>query len=65
LEGNLIKPIIMKTTLKVNPLAVIFSVMAMGELLGFWGIILAVPLAAVVKLCAEEIHRIILERSAT
>jgi putative permease len=58
IEGNLIKPIVMKTTLKLNPLAVIFSVMAMGELLGFWGIVLAVPLAAVVKICGEEIHRL-------
>jgi putative permease len=58
IEGNLIKPLIMKRTLKLNPLAVIFAVMAMGELLGFWGIVLAVPLAAVVKICAKEIHHI-------
>jgi len=58
IEGNLIKPLIMKSTLKLNPLAVIFAVMAMGELLGFWGVILAVPLAAVVKICAQEIHRL-------
>jgi putative permease len=56
IEGNLIKPLIMKRTLKLNPLAVIFAVMAMGELLGFWGIVLAVPLAAMVKICAKEIH---------
>jgi putative permease len=56
IEGNLIKPLIMKRTLKLNPLAVIFSVMAMGELLGFWGVVLAVPLAAVVKICGKEIH---------
>jgi predicted PurR-regulated permease PerM len=61
IEGNLVKPIIMKTTLKLNPLAVIFSLMAMGELLGFWGVVLAVPLAAVVKLCAVEIHHFYLE----
>jgi len=61
IEGNLIKPIIMRKTLKLNPLAVIFSLMAMGELLGFWGIVLAVPLAAVVKLCANEVHRLYFE----
>jgi len=58
IEGNLIKPLIMRSTLKLNPLAVIFAVMAMGELLGFWGIVLAVPLAAVVKICAKEIHHL-------
>ncbi len=54
IEGNLIKPLVMRRTLKLNPLTVIFSVMAMGELLGFWGIILAVPLAAVIKICVSE-----------
>ena len=52
IEGNLIKPLVMRRTLRLNPLAVIFAVMAMGELLGFWGIVLAIPLAAVVKICA-------------
>ncbi|HTY20978.1 MAG TPA: AI-2E family transporter [Geobacteraceae bacterium] len=61
IEGNLIKPLIMKTTMKLNPLAVIFALMAMGEILGFWGVVLALPLAAVVKLCIGEIHRLYLE----
>jgi putative permease len=58
-EGNLIKPLVMKRTLKLNPLAAIFSIMALGELLGFWGIILAVPLAAVVKICATNLKGLI------
>lgn len=58
IEGNLIKPLVMKRTLRLNPLAVIFAVMAMGELLGFWGIILAIPLAAVVKICAGEVRNL-------
>ncbi len=59
IEGNLIKPLVMRRTLRLNPLAVIFAIMAMGELLGFWGIILAIPLAAVVKICAGEIRDLI------
>jgi predicted PurR-regulated permease PerM len=55
IEGNLIKPLVMKQTLRLNPLAVIFAVMAMGELMGFWGIVLAVPLAAAIKICAGEL----------
>jgi putative permease len=54
IEGNLIKPLVMKQTLRLNPLAVIFAVMAMGELMGFWGIVLAIPLTAVIKICAGE-----------
>lgn len=59
IEGNLIKPLVMRRTLRLNPLAVIFAVMAMGELLGFWGIILAIPLAAVLKICAVELKSLI------
>lgn len=59
IEGNLIKPLLMRRTLKLNPLAVIFAVMAMGELLGFWGIVLAVPLAALLKICLAEAREIL------
>jgi putative permease len=55
IEGNLIKPLLMRRTLKLNPLAAIFAVMALGELLGFWGVVLAIPLAAVAKICAGEV----------
>lgn len=59
IEGNLVKPLIMRHTLRLNPLGVIFAVMAMGELLGFWGIVLAVPAAAVVKICTAEMREIL------
>lgn len=59
IEGNVIKPLLMKTTLKLNPLAVIFAVMALGELLGFWGIVLAIPIAAVVDICAGELRELL------
>jgi predicted PurR-regulated permease PerM len=65
IEGNLIKPLVMKRTLRLNPLAVIFSVMAMGELLGFWGIVLAVPMAAVIKICAGEVRELIVDARQT
>jgi len=59
IEGNLIKPLVMRHTLQLNPLAVIFAVMAMGELLGFWGILLAIPTAAVVKICTAEMRELL------
>lgn len=58
-EGNIIKPLVMRGALRLNPLAVIFAVMALGELMGFWGIVLAVPFAAVIKICAQELHEIL------
>ncbi len=59
IEGNLIKPLVMRHAMRLNPLAVIFAVMAMGEMLGFWGIVLAIPVSAVVKICTAEIRSIL------
>jgi len=36
--------------------------MAMGELLGFWGLILALPTAAVVKSCTAEMREILAQQ---
>lgn len=58
-EGNIIKPLVMRGALRLNPLVVIFAVMALGETMGFWGIVMAVPVAAVVNICAKELHAII------
>jgi putative permease len=62
IEGNIIKPLVMKKTMRLNPLAVIFALMAMGELLGFWGLILALPVAAVVKICTAEMQEILVQQ---
>lgn len=60
-EGNLIKPLLMRGALHLNPLAVIFALMALGEIMGFWGVVLAVPLTAVIKICSDDIHAMMLE----
>jgi putative permease len=62
IEGNVIKPLIMRGTLRLNPLAVIFSVMALGEIMGFWGIVLAIPLVAVIKTCMGEMKEELVEK---
>lgn len=59
IEGNLIKPLVMRHALQLNPLAAIFAVMAMGELMGFWGIILAIPAAVVFKVCTAEMRELL------
>nr|WP_246551732.1 AI-2E family transporter [Geobacter hydrogenophilus] len=61
IEGNLIKPLLMRGTLRLNPLAVVFALMSLGELMGFWGVVLAVPVAAVVKICAVELKGYLVE----
>ena len=42
-EGSVISPYFTAASTSVHPLAAIISVFVMGSLLGFWGILLAVP----------------------
>jgi putative permease len=49
-EGYIIKPLVFKKSMNLNPLMTIIMVMALGELIGFWGILLALPIAAAVKI---------------
>jgi len=50
LEGYLIKPLVFKESMNLNPLMTIVVVMAFGEMMGFWGILLAIPIAAAIKI---------------
>lgn len=56
LEGYVIKPIVFKESLDVNPLVTIVMVMALGELMGFWGVIIAIPLAAAAKKISQHLR---------
>ncbi len=49
LEGYLITPKVIGHKLGLHPLIIILSLLVLGKLLGFVGILLAVPIAAVVK----------------
>ena len=57
LEGYLIKPLVFKESMDLNPLLTIIVVMAFGELLGFWGILLAIPIAAALKIVSSHWRR--------
>ena len=50
LEGYVVKPLVFKQSMNLNPLVTIIMVMALGELLGFWGILLALPIASAIKI---------------
>jgi len=50
LEGYIVKPLVFKKSMNLNPLVTIIMVMALGEMLGFWGIVLALPIAAAIKI---------------
>ena len=49
-EGYIIKPLVFKEAMNLNPLVTIIMVMALGETLGFWGILLALPIASAIKI---------------
>ncbi len=49
-EGYLIKPLVFKESMNINPLLTIVMVMALGEMLGFWGILLALPITAALRI---------------
>ena len=47
LEGTLLTPRLVGERIGLHPVAVIFAIMAGGQLFGFFGILLALPVAAV------------------
>ncbi|NNE20320.1 MAG: AI-2E family transporter [Myxococcales bacterium] len=55
LEGFVITPKIMGDTVGISAIAVLFALLVGAELLGFTGVLLAVPAAAVIKILIERI----------
>jgi len=48
-EGNLVEPNVLGRSLNVHPVTIIFILLIMGELLGLVGMILGVPIYAIIK----------------
>lgn len=55
LEGNFITPKIVGSSVRINPFFALISIVIMGSLMGIGGIVLAIPILAILKLVAEEI----------
>jgi putative permease len=55
-EGNLLVPRIMATAMKLHPVPVLFCVVIMGSLTGPIGLLLAIPLLAIIKIVYEETY---------
>lgn len=54
LEGNVVTPMVVGTKVGLHPVWVILAVMVFGSLLGFAGLLIAVPLAAILKVLVTE-----------
>lgn len=56
LEGMLLTPWLVGDKIGLHPVAVIFAILAGGQLFGFVGILLALPVAAIVAVVLRHIH---------
>jgi len=55
LESNIVVPQLMKRAVGLNPLLIIIAITVGGRLLGVGGALLAVPIAVVIQVVAQEI----------
>ena len=57
IEGTLLTPLLVGDRIGLHPVAVIFSVLAGGQLFGFFGILLALPVFAVLAVIMRYFHK--------
>ena len=55
-EGHFISPNVMGKTLKIHPLTIIFILLCAGNLMGIVGVIIGIPLYAVLKVLVSHIY---------
>ena len=57
LEGMVLTPKLVGDRIGLHPVAVIFAILAGGQLFGFVGVLLALPAAAVIRVLLTHLHR--------
>jgi len=57
IEGSVLTPKLVGDRIGLHPVVVIFAVMAFGQLFGFFGVLLALPAAAVLSVLARFAYR--------
>lgn len=56
LEGMLLTPMLVGDRIGLHPVAVMFAVLAGGQLFGFLGVLMALPVAAVIAVILRHLH---------
>ncbi len=56
LEGMVLTPLLVGDRIGLHPVAVIFAVLAGGQLFGFLGVLLALPVGAVIVVLLRHVH---------
>jgi len=54
LENNLLAPRVMHKTVGVNPIVTLLAIVAFGALFGFAGLLLAIPIAAIIQIILDR-----------
>ena len=49
IDGNILAPLILGSSVKVHPTAIIFAIMMCGAVWGFWGVVFAIPIVSLFK----------------
>ncbi len=57
IDNSLISPRVMSRAVDVEPLLIMFGVIVGGAFLGFWGVLLAIPILVVIKSIVAVSHR--------
>jgi predicted PurR-regulated permease PerM len=63
IEGMLLSPMLVGDRIGLHPVAVIFAVMSGGQLFGFFGVLLALPAAAVIVVLLRHLRQQYVESS--
>jgi predicted PurR-regulated permease PerM len=56
-EAHVLVPQIMKRAVGISPVLIIFAILIMGKLLGIVGVLIAVPVAAILVVLVEEMNK--------
>lgn len=57
IEGMVLSPWLVGDRIGLHPVAVIFAVMAGGQLFGFFGVLMALPAAAIITVLLRHLHQ--------
>jgi len=61
LEGMVMTPLLVGDRIGLHPVTVILAVLAGGQLFGFFGVLVALPVAAVIAVVVRDLHKRYLE----
>jgi predicted PurR-regulated permease PerM len=53
-DGYILSPIVLKETTRLHPVVILLAVLLGADLLGFWGIIAAIPVAGIIQFALRE-----------